>query len=122
MNKCLECSKEVEGRSDKNFCSNICKSKYHYNNNKSKEGNVFREIDQQLKKNRSILKKYFINGDRILLKDELIALGFVPKYFTHYWKNESGEVYLFCFEFGFLSKTENGVAKYTLMKWKEGMG
>jgi len=42
--------------------------------------------------------------------------GFNPKYFTHYWKNSKGEVYLFCYEYGFLSKNNNGVEKYILVR------
>jgi len=34
----------------------------------------------------------------------LIDQGFNPKFFTHYWKNNKGDVYLFCYEYGFNPK------------------
>ena len=74
-----------------------------------------------IKLNRRILKKYISNDETIVLKSELIEKGFIPKFFTHYWKTEKGEVYLFCYEFGFLAKTEDGIPKYFLLKWKDDM-
>ena len=60
---------------------------------------------------RSVLQK---------MRSKAIA-GFNPKYFTHYWKNQKGDVYLFCYEFGFLKRTENGKAKYILVEWQKYM-
>lgn len=54
-------------------------------------------------------------------KDALIEDGFNPKFFTHYWKNQKGDVYLFCFEFGFLEKKEEEKNKYVLVQWQEYM-
>lgn len=52
----------------------------------------------------------------------LINEGFNPKYFTHYWKNQKGAVYLFCYEFGFLERKEHNKVKYVLIQWQEYMG
>ena len=60
-------------------------------------------------------------GKAIVRKEELLAEGFNPKYFTHYWKNEKGDVYLFCYEFGFLAKEEQGKQKFVLVKWQQYM-
>ena len=51
----------------------------------------------------------------------LKELGFDPKFFTHYWKNRKGEVYLFVYEYGFLKKDENGKDKYVLVIWQDYM-
>jgi hypothetical protein len=51
----------------------------------------------------------------------LIKEGFNPKYFTNYWKNNRGEVYLFCYEYGFLEREELGKKKYVLVKWQDYM-
>jgi hypothetical protein len=40
-----------------------------------------------------------------------VLLSVSSKYFTHYWKNQKGDVYLFCYEFGFLEKYENEKSK-----------
>jgi hypothetical protein len=52
----------------------------------------------------------------------LLDEGFDPKYFTNYWKNPKGDVYLFCYEYGFLARKENGRQKYVLVKWQGYMG
>jgi len=32
MKECKQCKKELVGRSDKQFCGDNCKKKYHYHN------------------------------------------------------------------------------------------
>ena len=54
-------------------------------------------------------------------KERLQKAGFIPNYFTHYWKNKKGEVYLFCYEYGYLAKSEKKIDKYVLVKWQEYM-
>lgn len=81
---------------------------------------LFIQIDRQLKKNRQLLKNYNKAGLSIVRKDDLLIAGFNPKYFTHYWKATNGNVYLFCYEFGFTQKKEESI-KYVLVKWQEYM-
>ncbi|WP_348647002.1 hypothetical protein [Arenibacter sp. S6351L] len=47
--------------------------------------------------------------------------GFDPQFFTHYWKNQKGDVYLFVYEYGFLNKRHNGKDKYILVIWQDYM-
>jgi len=119
--KCLDCNKEIEGRIDKKFCSEYCKSAYHYKKNQDKEKSLFNEIDKQLKLNRRILKDFNRAGKATVRKQVLLATGFNPKYFTHYWKNSNGQVYLFCYEYGFLALKENQKDKYVLVQWQPYM-
>jgi hypothetical protein len=121
MRKCLECDKPLEGRSDKKFCNLYCKSSFQYKKTKDDELNLFRKIDVQLKLNRRLLKNYNKAGKAIIRKDELLKEGFNPKYFTHFWKNQKNDVYLFCYEFGFLEKKENGKEKFVLVTWQSYM-
>jgi len=121
MKTCLECSKPIVGRKDKKFCSEYCRSAYHYQKNREKEKSLFKSIEQQLKKNRRILMAYNKAGKATILKNTLLEQGFNPKYFTHYWKAQNGNVYLFCYEFGFMLKTENNKAKYVLVQWQSYM-
>jgi len=69
-----------------------------------------------------ILKDYNRGGKVTVRKEVLLNEGFDPQYFTHYWKNEKGQVYLFCYEFGFLALNEFGKPKYVLVKWQPYMG
>jgi len=121
MRKCVECAEEINGRADKVFCSPYCKSNYHYKKNLEKEKGLFVFIDRQLKLNRRLLNHYNRAGKSVIRKEELLKVGFNPKYFTHYWKNKKGDVYLFCYEFGFLEKKENDRLKYVLVQWQDYM-
>ena len=121
MKKCLNCNEEFNGRSDRIFCSPYCKSNYHYQQRKEKEDSLYVKITKQLRLNRKILKEYNKAGKSTVRKQVLIDAGFNPKIFTHYWKNSKNQVYLFCFEFGFMELKENGKSKYVLVQWQEYM-
>lgn len=112
---CRYCSKPLEGRRDKIYCSQYCKSAFQYAKDQSEEISIYKTIQNHLRLNRKILKKHNHVGKTTLRKEDLLAEGFNPKYFTHYWKNNKGQVYLFCFEFGFLAIKDNSHDKYLLV-------
>jgi len=78
-------------------------------------------VDKQLKVNRRLLKAFNKSGKSTVRAEVLRGQGFNPNFFTHYWKNNKGEVYLFVFEFGFLKRDENGKEKYVLVTWQDYM-
>ncbi|TAJ12232.1 hypothetical protein DMA11_13840 [Marinilabiliaceae bacterium JC017] len=78
-------------------------------------------MDNQLKNNRRILKTFNKAGKSIVRKSDLLKEGFNPKYFTHYWKAQNGNLYLFCYEYGFMEKKEERAIKYVLVKWQKYM-
>lgn len=119
--KCAECGESLEGRVDKLFCNPYCKSSYHYREHRDDDTNLFKKIDDQLKLNRRVLKNYNKAGKAIVRKEELLKEGFSPKFFTHYWKTQKGDIYLFCYEFGFLEKKEKDKLKYVLVQWQDYM-
>lgn len=121
MKTCPNCKKPIIGRTDKVFCDAYCKSTFHYNKKKGEEKSFFETVDKQLKLNRKILKQFNKAGKATVRKENLLSEGFNPKFFTHYWKNNKGEVYLFCYEYGFLTRLENGKPKYVLVKWQNYM-
>ena len=118
---CIQCNASFEGRIDKKFCCDYCKSSFHYEKNKNKEKSRFKVVDDHLKTNRRVLSAYNKAGKATVRKEDLEKEGFNPSYFTNYWKNKKGDVYLFCYEFGFLKRIENGKAKYILVKWQDYM-
>lgn len=118
---CLSCQKPIEGRIDKLFCSAYCKSAFHYHKNKTKSKTRFQIVDEQLKRNRSVLKHFHKSGLTTVLKTDLLAKGFDPNYFTNYWKNKQNDVYLFCYEYGFLLVRKNTVEKYVIVDWQSYM-
>jgi len=121
MQACLECGEDLKGRRDKKFCNPYCKSSYHYKKTLENEASLFKKIDDQLKLNRRLLKNYNKAGKAVIRKTDLIKEGFNPNYFTHYWKNKNGDIYLFCYEYGFLEKEENAKSKYVLITWQSYM-
>lgn len=120
-NKCKNCGTILQGRSDKIYCDNYCKSAYQYKNEKENQSNFYLKVDKQLKSNRKILKAYNKAGKSTVRAEELLKEGFNPNYFTHYWKNQKGDVYLFCYEYGFLKRMENNQEKYVLVTWQKYM-
>lgn len=117
---CPVCDEEVRGRVDRIFCSTKCKSSSQYGQRLEKE-HYYLQVDRQLKVNRKLLKRFNTAGKSTIRKELLIEAGFNPMYFTNYWKNQSGDVYLFCYEFGFLERKENDKLKYVLVHWQEYM-
>jgi len=117
---CPVCGILIKGRSDKIFCSRKCKSIEQYENREKTEF-FYLKVDRQLRINRKLLKKYNKSGYTTIRKQELTEEGFDPKFFTHYWKNKKGEIYLFVYEYGFLSISNNGKEKYVLVTWQDYM-
>ena len=117
---CPVCESPLKGRSDKKFCSTKCKSIHQYENRQEKEA-FYLEVDRQLKTNRKILKTYNFRGFTTVRKELLIDDGFDPNFFSHYWKNSKGDIYLFVYDYGFLDLKKSGKDKYLIVQWQEYM-
>jgi len=117
--RCLNCNEVLKGRVDKLFCNEYCKSNFHYISKKNQEHTLFKRIDSQLKLNRRLLKKLHQAGKSTIRKEKLLGGGFNPKFLTHYWQNSKGQVYLFCYDIGFLEIIENNKSKYVLVDYQE---
>ena len=99
---CKKCSKPLRGRSDKKFCDDYCRNAY---NNKSKveESAYVRDINQVLKKNRRILEELIGNEEMTKHpKSKFTSKGFDFGYYTHQYINKKGNIYFFCYEYGYL--------------------
>jgi hypothetical protein len=118
---CLFCNSEITGRTDKIYCDAHCKSSYQYQQIKNEKPKFYAKVDKQLKQNRKLLKLYNKAGKATVRSQTLLKMGFNPNFFTHYWKNKNGQVYLFVYEFGFLKTTEKQTEKYVLIKWQDYM-
>lgn len=118
---CLNCDKQLIGRTDKKYCDPYCKSAHQYQKDKERPERFYNKVDNQLRLNRKLLKEYNKAGKSVIRSEVLLRKGFNPNFFTHYWKNLKGEIYLFVYEYGFLSKNENNADKYVLVKWQNYM-
>lgn len=100
--KCLACSKAVRGRIDKKFCDDYCRNNYN-NQLKSGETKLIRNIVNALRKNRLILQMVIGNEEMAKVsKEKLLGEGFHFKYHTNIYDNKKGNVYYFCFDYGYL--------------------
>ena len=97
QHECIYCKKQLTGRTDKKYCNLHCKSANQYQKEKQNPERFYNKVDNQLKLNRKILKEYNKGGKVTIRSNVLLELGFNPKFITHYWKNQKGEVYLFVF-------------------------
>lgn len=118
---CLACDKVLQGRSDKKFCDAHCKSSYHYKKSLDEAPRFYNQVDNQLKQNRRILKSFNKAGKATVRAETIIELGFNPNFFTHFWKNNKGDIYLFVYEYGFIKRKEGNNEKYILIKWQNYM-
>lgn len=100
--KCLACDKIFNGRTDKKFCNDYCRNAYN-NQLKSASSPVVRTINNILIKNRRILETMLGKEEMAKSpKEKLLHQGFNFKYFTHNYINKKGNVYFFCYEYGYL--------------------
>ena len=110
IKQCQYCDKKMQGRTDKKFCSNHCRSSYH-NSVYGNRTNYMRRINALLLRNRKILSDLFVlqrKGAQVPLS-ELYIKGFVPQHFTHQAKHASKTVYTYCYEFGYSYVGKNAV-------------
>jgi predicted nucleic acid-binding Zn ribbon protein len=117
---CPNCNDPLKGRPDKKYCSPECRAADHYEKRKQNE-KLFFQVDAKLKTNRRVLKKYNTNGKTILRREVLHKEGFDPNYFTHFRKTVTGDVYFYCYDFGFLKMKETTPTemkqKYLIINW-----
>lgn len=104
--KCLECKDEFNGRADKRFCSDQCRSAYN-NRLNSDANNFMRNVNNILRKNRRILVELNPKGKNKVHRDKLLEKGFKFSYFTNIYQTKAGKTYRFCYEQGYLP-LENG--------------
>ncbi len=97
---CLYCNQPLVGRSDKKFCDKHCQNAYH-TQSKNSEENFIRQVNKQLRANRSALKKACPQGKATVRKDFLRSLGMDFRHLTHSWTSKGGNLYYFCYDYGY---------------------
>ncbi|MCW3108877.1 MAG: hypothetical protein JWQ09_3383 [Segetibacter sp.] len=101
--KCIECNKPLRGRVDKKFCDDFCRNSYNNKLNSDTNGYV-RNINNTLRKNRRILEETLPAKEEMakITRPKMLEKGFQFKYFTHTYTNKKGNMYYFCYEYGYL--------------------
>jgi predicted nucleic acid-binding Zn ribbon protein len=100
---CMACGKAVKGRSDKKFCDDFCRNAYN-NQLKAVNNNYIRNVNNALRRNRRILESLLKENEETarVNKARLQQQGFQFKYLTHTYTNKKGNIYLFCYDYGYL--------------------
>lgn len=101
--RCVECNKPLKGRTDKKFCDDSCRNSY--NNKLNSDSNSYvRNINNILRRNRRILEEALPVAEEMAktTKAKLLEKGFQFKYLTHTYKNKKGNIYYFCYDYGYL--------------------
>ena len=100
---CLQCGKQLRGRSDKRFCDDYCRNNYN-NQLKAHVNNYVRNINNTLGKNRRILEACLAEAEETgkTTRQKLLQSGFQFKYITHTYTNKKGNTYFFCYDYGYL--------------------
>ena len=101
--QCLHCGKPIQGRLDKKFCDDSCRNTYN-NAHNAISNNLIRNINHALKKNRNLLESCIPPGEVLakIPKEKLQRLGFNFRFFTHTYPNKKGNLYHYCYDYGYL--------------------
>ncbi|MBP6455132.1 MAG: hypothetical protein KA275_00275 [Chitinophagaceae bacterium] len=106
--KCLNCNKNLIGRSDKKFCNDYCRNEFN-NKNKIAEPLIIKTINKKLKDNRLLLEKILdTENTKSYPKEKLLQAGFDFNYFTHQLQTTKG-LYIFNYDYGFLNSDNDWV-------------
>ena len=99
--KCPECGEPIKGRIDKKFCSDLCRNAWN-NKQNSDTTNYMRTVNNILRKNRRILLE-FVEGKKAasVPKQKLHDKGYNFKHITHTYKTKTGDIYFYCYEYGY---------------------
>src|ERR1700712_1398875 len=99
---CTTCTKSLKGRTDKKFCDDNCRNNYN-NQLKAGDNNFVRNINNALRKNRRILESLLPEAEEMAKasKDKMLSKEFQFKYSTHTYRNKKGNIYFFCYEYGY---------------------
>jgi len=100
--KCLECNEVFQGRSDKKFCSDMCRNAFN-NKVKSNDVNLVRNINNALRKNRRILQELNPTGKSKASRSKLLEKGFDFNCFTNIYTTQKNAHDFFCYDYGYLS-------------------
>lgn len=103
LRTCQACSKPLQGRVDKKFCDDYCRNSFN-NQAKAINKNLIRNVNNALRKNRNILETLVPDGEGMAKahRDKLVQAGFQFRYMTHTYTNRKGNIYYYCYDYGYL--------------------
>lgn len=101
MRTCLDCGKPLIGRSDKKFCSTLCRNTFN-NSKLEKLPSLVKLVNKTLNKNRRLLKDCLIQSEKRVRKEVLEERGFNFKLYTSHEEYEKGKFLYRCYNYSYL--------------------
>ena len=105
----MECAEELVGRADKKFCDDQCRNTYN-NKLNGYSNNYIRTVNNTLRRNYRILKKFNPYGTSKTTKDKLYEEGFNFNYFTNIYTTKQDKTYYYCYDQGYLELEDGWLA------------
>jgi hypothetical protein len=103
---CQECGIPLKGRRDQKFCADYCRNQFN-NRIYAQKWAIQRQINRILLNNQRILAQLlFKEKKRNVLERELYNRGFNFEFHTHRKMTKNGQVYIFCYDYGYLRLNE----------------
>jgi predicted nucleic acid-binding Zn ribbon protein len=103
---CQECGTPLKGRRDQKFCADYCRNQFN-NRIYAQKWAIQRQINRILLNNQRILAQLLFNEKkRNVLERELYNRGFNFEFHTHRKMTKKGQVYIFCYDYGYLRLNE----------------
>jgi hypothetical protein len=101
--QCLQCGHVLRGRVDKKFCDDACRNTYN-NRKRGDIPDVLRRVNTVLRRNRDILASMLPRDANLARcsRYQLMQQGFNFSYHTQHYVSRKGDVYIFCYEYGYL--------------------
>ncbi|MBK9399340.1 MAG: hypothetical protein IPN36_00360 [Bacteroidetes bacterium] len=105
--KCIDCGDAIIGRSDKKFCSDMCRNTHHNKYNGYRNA-LMRHVNNKLRKNRKILFDLEKSNKIHLTREELSIIGFDWQYFTEERKSQAG-ISRYCYDYGIYCEQDDRI-------------
>lgn len=97
---CAECGQTLQGRSDKRFCDDQCRSQFN-NRQGSECKNLYRRVEYALRRNHLILQALNPASTAVVRLQQLLHQGFDFEYLTSQLQNQAGHTYFYVYDQGY---------------------
>ena len=99
--KCLDCGELLSGRTDKKFCSDLCRNNYN-NKLNADSTNYVRNVNNILRRNRRVIEELAPEDKAKVHKNKMLEKGFDFTYFTNIHHTKNNTTYQYCYEYGYM--------------------
>jgi hypothetical protein len=100
--QCKICETTFAGRSDKQFCSLVCKN-LHNTQVRMQTNSIVKDVDGYLHRNRQILATLMPSGTKAFFDTIVLdRAGFRWEYFTGTYENKEGKWYHYVYDYAWM--------------------